>query len=50
MNPYERRIVHIAVNQIPGLTTESLGEGFLKKVRVFKVNGPGQKKHFDQEG
>ena len=35
MNPYERRIVHIAVNQIPGLTTESLGEGFLKRVKIF---------------
>jgi spoIIIJ-associated protein len=37
MNPYERRIVHIAVNQVPGMTTESLGEGFLKKVRVFRA-------------
>lgn len=35
MNPYERRIVHIAVNQIPGVATESLGEGFLKKMKVF---------------
>lgn len=35
MNPYERRIVHIAVNQIPGLTTESIGEGFLKRVKIF---------------
>jgi len=38
MNPYERRIVHIAVNQVPGMTTESLGEGFLKKVRVFRAD------------
>ena len=37
MNPYERRIIHIVVNQIPGLTTESLGDGFLKKVRIYKV-------------
>lgn len=35
MNPYERRLVHIAVNQIPGISTESIGEGFLKKVRVY---------------
>ena len=35
MNPYERRLVHIAVNQIPGFSTESMGEGFLKKVRVY---------------
>lgn len=48
MNPYERRIIHIAVNQIPGLTTESLGEGFLKKVRVYPVAGDSQKKKIDQ--
>jgi spoIIIJ-associated protein len=37
MNPYERRIVHIAVNQISGITSESIGDGFLKKVKVFRV-------------
>lgn len=35
MNPYERRIVHIAANQVPGITTESIGEGFLKKVKIY---------------
>ena len=35
MNPYERRIVHIAVNQIPGLATESIGDGFLKRIKIF---------------
>jgi len=43
LNPYERRIIHIAVNQIPGLTTESLGDGFLKKMRIFKVENGDQK-------
>ncbi len=38
MNPYERRIVHIAVNQVPGITSESIGEGFLKKVKVFRAS------------
>lgn len=38
MNPYERRIVHIAVNQVPGITSESIGEGFLKRVRIFPIN------------
>jgi len=33
-NPYERRIIHIAVNQIPGITTTSIGEGFLKRVKI----------------
>jgi spoIIIJ-associated protein len=40
MNPYERRIVHIAVNQVPGITSESLGEGFLKRVKIFQVGKP----------
>jgi len=38
MNPYERRIVHIAVNQVPGITSESIGEGFLKRIKIFPVN------------
>ncbi len=37
MNPYERRIIHIVANQVPGITSESLGDGFLKKVKVFKI-------------
>jgi spoIIIJ-associated protein len=37
MNPYERRIIHIAVNQVPGITSESIGDGFLKKVKVFRT-------------
>jgi len=35
LNPYERRIIHIAVNQIPGITTTSIGEGFLKRVKIY---------------
>jgi len=41
MNPYERRIVHLTVNQIPGLATESLGEGFLKQIRVYPESSAG---------
>lgn len=37
MNPYERRIIHIAVNQVQGMTSESLGDGFLKRVKVFAI-------------
>ncbi|MDP2915145.1 MAG: R3H domain-containing nucleic acid-binding protein [Candidatus Aminicenantes bacterium] len=42
MNPYERRIVHIAVNQVPGLTSESLGDGFLKRVKIFPIGKQGK--------
>ncbi len=38
MNPYERRIVHIVANQIPGISTESIGDGFLKRIKVFAKN------------
>jgi len=37
MNPYERRIVHITVNQIPGITTESIGDGFLKQIKISSL-------------
>lgn len=37
MNPYERRIIHVAVNQIPGISTESIGDGFLKKVNIYPI-------------
>ncbi len=41
MNPYERRIVHIAVNKIPGMTTESIDEGFLKRIKIFPAKDRG---------
>jgi spoIIIJ-associated protein len=37
MNPYERRIVHVAVNQIKGITSESIGDGFLKRMKILPV-------------
>jgi len=43
MNPYERRIVHIAVNQIGGITSESLGNGFLKKMTIRPDHEEGKK-------
>jgi spoIIIJ-associated protein len=34
LNPYERRIVHLAVGQVPGVTTESVGDAFSKTVLI----------------
>ena len=34
LNPYERRIVHMAVAEIPGVTTESIGDAFSKTVLI----------------
>jgi spoIIIJ-associated protein len=34
LNPYERRLVHIAVAEVPGATTESVGDAFVKTVMI----------------
>jgi spoIIIJ-associated protein len=34
LNPYERRIVHIAVAEVPGATSESVGDAFSKTVLI----------------
>ena len=35
MLPYERRIIHIALADYPGVTTESVGEGNARKVVIY---------------
>ena len=34
LNPYERRLVHLAVGEVPGVTTESVGDAFSKTVHI----------------
>jgi spoIIIJ-associated protein len=34
LNPYERRIVHMAVAEVPGVATESIGDAFTKTVHI----------------
>ena len=34
LNPYERRIVHMAVAEVPGATTESVGDAFSNTVLI----------------
>jgi spoIIIJ-associated protein len=34
LNPYERRIVHLAVAQDPDVTSESIGDAFMKTVII----------------
>jgi spoIIIJ-associated protein len=34
LNPYERRIVHLSVAEVPGVTTESVGDAFSKTVLI----------------
>jgi spoIIIJ-associated protein len=34
LNPYERRIVHIAIAEDPAVTSESIGDAFMKTVII----------------
>ena len=34
MNPYERRLVHTALNDFGGVSTKSEGEGLYKQIRI----------------
>ena len=34
LNPYERRLVHIAAAEVPGVATESIGDAFSKTVII----------------
>lgn len=34
LNPYARRIVHLAVADVPGVSSESVGDAFLKTVLI----------------
>jgi spoIIIJ-associated protein len=36
LNPYERRIVHMAVAEVPGAATESVGDAFSKTVLISR--------------
>jgi spoIIIJ-associated protein len=36
LNPYERRIVHLAVAEVPGAATESIGDAFSKTVLISR--------------
>ena len=40
LNPYERRIVHMALQTHDQLETESMGEGHLKRIAIRQVNTP----------
>ena len=35
MNPHDRRIIHVALAEHEGVTTESDGEGLFRRVVIF---------------
>jgi spoIIIJ-associated protein len=34
LNPYERRLVHLSVAEVPGVSSESIGDAFSKTVHI----------------
>jgi spoIIIJ-associated protein len=34
LNPYARRLVHLVVADVPGMSSESIGDAFLKTVVI----------------
>ena len=36
LNPYERRIVHMAIAEDPTVTSESIGDAFMKTVIISR--------------
>lgn len=40
LDPSERRIIHVTLKEDPGVTTESLGDGYFKRVKVMLVAPP----------
>ncbi len=38
MNPFERRLIHIALKDFDGVETRSEGEGIYRKVKIFPTN------------
>ena len=38
LNPYERRIVHLAISEDPSVTSESIGDAFMKTVIISLKN------------
>ena len=42
LNPYERRLVHVALQERDDVTTESQGNGVYKRVRILPLGDGGQ--------
>lgn len=52
LNAHDRRIIHIALKDDPGVRTQSMGEGFYRKLVIFPLKKSGRKKEnlpFDEE-
>lgn len=50
LNPYERRLIHLALAEDADVTTVSRGSGFLKNVQVIPQGGRGDDRGGDRGG
>ena len=50
MNPYERRIIHTAIQEIGGVVSNSIGEGQDRRVVVYSENGDSRPPRFTNYG
>lgn len=50
MNPYERRIIHTAVQEIEGVESSSIGEGSSRRVVISTIGGDKNPRNYDRRG
>ena len=50
MNPYERRIIHTAVQEIEGVESSSIGEGASRRVVISTIGGDKNPRNYDRRG
>ncbi|MGN0525860.1 MAG: RNA-binding cell elongation regulator Jag/EloR [Acutalibacteraceae bacterium] len=50
MNPYERRIIHTAIQEIEGVTSHSVGEGERRRVVITLEGDKGEHRDYNRGG
>ena len=50
MNPYERRIIHTAIQEVEGVTSHSVGEGDRRRVVITPEGGEKRGYRNDRRG
>ena len=48
LNPYERRLVHLALAEVGGVETRSVGNGFLKRIAIVPLAKSGANREPDE--
>jgi len=50
LNPTDRKMVHLALKDRPGIKTQSLGDGFVRKLMIIpKKSGPSSQHRENRE-